>query len=110
MCIGGYSCLLTALIFIKPVCASYNVIAVKDKTLITLIGAAATSSLISSFLVDNIQKGTGETLTIIFCCLFAVIVKKISSKIKSSMVNDLILPITILFGLLISVLFPELMI
>lgn len=107
MCIGGASCLFTALVFIKPFCASYNLIGTKSKNLVSMLGLAATVSLISSILVDNIQKGKSQTITIICCCLFAIIISKISAKLKSTFLKDLILPLTILFGLMISILFAN---
>lgn len=102
MTLGCSIALPIALVVLKPVCRTYDTFRQKDSRWIGIFSLCALITVIAAFSVSNAIKGATPTIVIISCFVFSYICTLVAKNPKLKWMKDYSFPLTILFGLVVS--------
>lgn len=102
MSIGGSCSLLVSALVLKPVFKVYDKIRDTDTTWMKLIGGIAMTAVIVSLGIDKIAGGVLATIIVLASVAFTIVCQYLAKKYDKKVLNDFIMPVTIIFGLVLS--------
>ena len=103
MTLGCSVALPIVLIVLKPVCMTYDAFRKKDSKWIGIFSLCALLVVIAAFAINSGKKGIIPSAVIIGCFLFAWLCSLAAKNPKLKWLSDYVFPLTILFGLVLSV-------
>ena len=102
MTIGCSIALPTVLIVLKPVCQTYDVFRKRDNKWIGIFSLSALVTVIAAFAINNGKRGVIPATVIISCFIFSYLCNVLAKNPKLKWFKDYAFPLTILFGLIVS--------
>lgn len=93
-----------ALIALKPVCRTYDTFKQRDIKWTNIFSLCALITVIAAFCVSNGKRGTLPTLVIVTCFAFSYLCTVLGKKESLKWMRDFSFPLTIIVGLVVSVL------
>ncbi|MBO6164671.1 MAG: DUF5058 family protein [Lachnospiraceae bacterium] len=102
MTLGCSIALPIVLVVLKPVCQTYDVFRKKDSRWISIFSLCALVTVIAAFAVNSGKKGGVPAIVIIACFIFSYLCNIIAKNEKLKWFKDYAFPLTILFGLILS--------
>lgn len=109
MTLGCSIALPIVLVVLKPVCRTYESFKQKDSRWISIFSLCALVTVISAFSVSNASKGIIPTIVIVSCFVFSYLCTILSKQDSLKWMKDYSFPLTILVGLVISMVVTPLM-
>lgn len=102
MTLGCSVALPIVLVVLKPVCRTYDVFRKKDNRWIGIFSLCALVTVIAAFAINSGKKGSIPTLVIVGCFIFSYICNLAAKNPSLKWLKDYAFPLTILFGLILS--------
>ena len=102
MTLGCSVALPIVLVVLKPVCRTYDVFRKKDSRWISIFSLCALVTVIAAFAINNGKKGIIPSTVIIGCFIFSYICNLAAKNESLKWLKDYAFPLTILFGLVLS--------
>lgn len=109
MTLGCSVALPMALIVLKPVCITYETFKQKDSKWIDIFSLCALITVITAFSISHASKGVIQNIVILSCFAFSYLCTVLAKNGKLKWVKDFSFPLTILFGLIISMVISPLL-
>lgn len=103
MTLGCSIALPIILIVLKPICKTYDTFKKKDIRWTNIFSLCALITVIAAFCVSNGRRGALPTTVIVSCFLFSYCTTLLGKLEKLKWIKDFSFPLTILVGLVISV-------
>ena len=97
------------LVVLKPVCKTYDVFRKKDSRWIGIFSLCALVTVIAAFAINSGKKGIVPSLVIIGCFLFSYVCNLAAKNPALKWLKDYAFPLTILFGLVLSMIITPLL-
>lgn len=102
MTLGCSIALPIVLVVLKPVCRTYDTFRKKDSRWISIFSLCALVTVIAAFSISNAVKGAIPTTVILSCFVFSYVCDIAAKKPELKWLKDYCFPMTILFGLIVS--------
>ena len=102
MTLGCSVALPIVLVVLKPVCKTYDVFRKKDSRWISIFSLCALVTVIAAFSINSGKKGIIPSAVIIGCFIFSYLCNLAAKNPKLKWLKDYAFPLTILFGLVLS--------
>ena len=102
MTLGASVALPIVLIVLKPVCRTYDTFRKKDSRWISIFGLCALVTVIASFSISNARGGVVPAAVILSCFAFSYVCDIAAKNPSLKWLKDYCFPLTILFGLAVS--------
>lgn len=99
MSIAGSVPLLMNLFVIKPVAMSLERTKHADRRWVGILSSCAMCGLLGFYLVDNMHLGLVAVMVVVVCLLFSILLAAVYKKTQKKWLQDLMLPIVMIFGL-----------
>lgn len=109
MTLGCSIALPIVLVVLKPVCRTYDAFRKKDSRWIGIFSLCALVTVIVAFAINSGKKGTIPTLVIVGCFIFSYICNLAAKNPALKWLKDYAFPLTILFGLILSLIITPLL-
>ena len=109
MTLGCSVALPIVLVVLKPVCKTYDVFRKKDSRWIGIFSLCALVTVIAAFAINSGKKGIVPSLVIIGCFLFSYVCNLAAKNPALKWLKDYAFPLTILFGLVLSMIITPLL-
>lgn len=102
MTLGCSIALPIVLVVLKPVCKTYDVFRKKDSRWIGIFSLCALVTVIAAFAINSGKKGIIPSMVIIGCFAFSYLCNLLAKNPSLKWLKDYAFPLTILFGLVLS--------
>src|SRR5699024_7397386 len=97
------------IVVLKPVCKTYDTFREKDSTWVSIFSLCALITVIGAFAISNASKGLIQTIVILACFAFSYLCTIVAKNEKLKWMSDFSFPLTILFGLVTSMIVAPLL-
>jgi hypothetical protein len=100
MTIGGSLPLLLCVLFNKPISTTYEKFRKKDATWMPVLSGAALMALISTLMIDYLDKGIIPALTVLTSFLFALLISVLGKRDNFNWLKSFALAFSIIIGMM----------
>lgn len=102
MTLGCSVALPIVLVVLKPVCRTYDAFRKKDSRWISILSLCALVTVIAAFAINSGRKGIIPSAVIVGCFVFSYVCNLAAKNQALKWLKDYVFPLTILFGLILS--------